>query len=768
MALGRLRNERPRARLAQYQALGACLAVLFVGIAPCGLKVSAAEKTLKNKQDAGAENALRAPRSHQQMIEHLESVAKQSARANPYTGDGVLRELHQRLAALGPDAPPLQRWRLLMGCGMNELRLGNNRRALELLHNAYKLTTSAAMNPQSATLSTYYLGVAYMRLGETENCCLRHTSQSCIVPIQQLGQHAKREGSTQAIKYFTEILENRPPRAPLALRSRWLLNVAYMTLGEYPEGVPAKFRLPPETFQSKIHFPRFKNVGPELGLETFNLCGGVIVDDFDGDDYLDVMTSTWDTQGQMRFFHNNRDGTFSDRTVAAGLTGLTGGLNMMQADYDNDGDIDVYILRGAWLREVGRHANSLLRNNGDGTFTDVTFGVGMGDAHYPTQAAGWADFDNDGDVDLYVGNEHSSTMTAPCQLYRNNGDGTFTNVAREAGVENFRFAKGVTWGDYDNDRYPDLYVTTYEDNRLYHNNGDGTFTDVAPRLGVVNPQQAFPTWFWDFNNDGALDLFVASYICGLEHIVQFHLSQPFDCEPPALYRGDGKGSFTNVAAEMGLARPMLPMGANFGDLDGDGYLDFYLGTGEPEYDSLMPNLMFLNNKGEGFVDVTMAGGFGHLQKGHAVAFADLDQDGDTDIYEQMGGALLGDKYVDSLYENPGFGNHWLTVKLVGVRSNRSALGARIRAEFTENGTKRTVYRFVGSGGSFGANPLRQTIGLGKATTVGELEIWWPSTDRRQLFKDIPADRIIQITEGNDQPVEIKLKSGRFGGQAAMH
>ena len=164
-----------------------------------------------------------------------------------------------------------------------------------------------------------------------------------------------------------------------------------------------------------------------------------------------------------------------------------------------------------------------------------------------------------------------------------------------------------------------------------------------------------------------------------------------------LYRGTGDGRFEEVADRYNLAHPAAPMGSNFGDLDNDGYLDFYLGTGYPNYHSVMPNVMYRNLGGNGFANVTYAGGFGHLQKGHAVVFADLDHDGDQDVFEQMGGAFPGDQYGNVLYENPGFGNHWTTIKLVGVQSNRSGIGARIRAEIIEDGTRRSIYRYINSG-----------------------------------------------------------------------
>jgi len=199
--------------------------------------------------------------------------------------------------------------------------------------------------------------------------------------------------------------------------------------------------------------------------------------------------------------------------------------------------------------------------------------------------------------------------------------------------------------------------------------------------------------------------------------------------------------------QWGLTDVTLHMGANFGDLDNDGYLDFYLGTGYPYYEGLMPNVMFRNRAGGGMDDVTTAGGLGHLQKGHGIAFADLDNDGDQDIYAQMGGAFGGDAAGNALYENPGFGNHWIKVKLIGVRSNRAAIGARIRVDIVEDGQPRSIYRWVNNGGSFGVNPLRREIGLGQAERIELLEVYWPTSDETQQFRDLDVDQWIEITEG---------------------
>jgi len=708
---------------------------------------------------AGCGGEPQMPAGHRQMVEVLEGIAQESLETSLFIGEGATPTLKAALDVLPDDVRGRQRWALDMQLGNNKLRLGLLEEAIAHYEAAIgELAEFEGGAPRLDVLkTTFTVGAAYMRVTQTENCVRNPTPDSCIFPIREGGVHENEGAARNAVRYLTRVLDADPEDPQLQIKSRWLLNIAYMMLGEYPDAVPGAYLIAPEALASEEEFPRFADIAPKLGLDAYNISGGIVADDLDGDGLLDLMVTTSDSSGQMSVFRNNGDGTFTDRTAEAGLLGLLGALNMVQADYDNDGDIDVLALRGAWRKDLGLHPNSLLQNDGSGNFTDVTFDAGIGETFFPTQTADWADYDNDGDLDLYVGAENGGGVEQPNQLFRNEGDGTFTDVTAQAGVEDLRYTKAVSWGDYDGDRLPDIYVSNLGgENRLYHNNGDGTFTDVAPAAGVTEPISCFPTWFWDVNNDGSLDIYAAAYGgpqspgTSVADVAWSYLGvkRP-ESDTDRLYLGDGRGGFANVATEWNLVRVTLPMGANYGDLDNDGYPDFYLGTGYPYHEALMPNVMYRNRRGTGFADITSAGGFGTLAKGHGIAFADLDNDGDQDVFEELGGAYPVDAYYNALYENPGFGNHWIKIGLVGVQSNRSGIGARIRADVVDGGERRSIYKQVSSGGAFGANPLRKEIGLGKAEKIELLEIYWPASDRTQTFRDVAVDQWIEVTEDRD-------------------
>jgi tetratricopeptide (TPR) repeat protein len=580
------------------------------------------------------------------------------------------------------------------------------------------------------------VGALYLHRAEMENGIYRQPGTSDLFPpLGPQKPYLKQDDSRKAIAYFTKYLEAKPDDWEV----KWLLNLAYMTLGEYPAKVPAQYLVPESKFESKQNVGLFKDVAPSAGLNVFSEAGGVIVEDFDNDGLLDVVTSSMDVCEPMHYFHNNGDGTFTDRAAQAGLGDQLGGLNMVAADYNNDGCMDILVLRGGWEFPVRK---SLLRNNCDGTFTDVTAASGLDAVVSRSQTAAWADIDNDGYLDLFVGNEN-----APSQLFRNRGDGTFEDISHAAGIDRTEYTKGVAAADYDNDGFVDFYVSNVNGaNLLYHNNHDRTFTEVGKQAGVRAPWFSFATWFFDYDNDGWPDLFVTSYFNSPDEAIRSALHLPIHIETLKLYRNLHNGAFEDVTAKAGLNKVFMPMGSNFGDVFDDGFLDIYLGQGQPSFTGILPHVLFRND-GKQFVDVTASSDTGELHKGHGVAFADLERTGHEDIVAETGGAVFSDKHVMRVFQNSGNDNDWINIRLVGVKSNRSAIGAEIKVTVENDGhTSRSIYRRVGDTSSFGVNPLEQHIGLGHGARITALEVWWSATNTRQHFSNVKKNEFILVKE----------------------
>jgi len=350
-----------------------------------------------------------------------------------------------------------------------------------------------------------------------------------------------------------------------------------------------------------------------------------------------------------------------------------------------------------------------------------------------------------------------------------NRDGTFREIGGQAHCDISSFVKGVTSADYDNDGWVDIYISSIDGaNRLLRNKGNAgneiVFEDATEQAGLSKFRgNTFPTWFWDYNNDGWMDIFACDNPVG-NPLAMFAAAEKLgiDAGNPDkifLFENNRNGTFTNKARELGLNKTAFAMGSNFGDINNDGFLDMYLGTGNPNYRSVIPNKMFMNLNGEKFADITTAARVGHLQKGHGVSFADLDNDGDQDIHIEMGGAFPGDAYPNALFLNPNEGlNNWICIQLEGTESNRSAIGTRIIVKCTDEGIKRIICRDVNSGGSFGTSPMRREIGLGKANQIDEIEIRWHGSGKTQVFKNIPANQFIKITEGNPTIAPVKLRT----------
>lgn len=733
----------------KFQLLLCFLAILYMtSCASSEQKNTSSSNSAHSGQQASKDKtaALSLPGT-KEMIDSLDAIYARCDFSNhPYEFD---RQIEQIKTQMKGNRNP----QLLMQFAYVNLQSGNSDVTIETLEEViaqYKF-------PVEGQYKRVYdlLAIAYLRMAEQANCIINHVPTSCIIPIAKEAIHKDKSFSLKAIESYTKILKAFPDD----YQSRWLLNIAYMTIGKYPNEVPSEYLI---RLEKDSDFPTFKNIAGEVLLDVQSLAGGSISEDFNNDGYVDLILSSWGMKDQLRLFLNNGKGSFQEKTNAAGLKGITGGLNIIQADYNNDGHIDVLVLRGAWNGDLNRgiQPNSLLKNNGDGTFEDVTIASGIYTVR-PTQAAVWADFNLDGHLDLVIVNESNPAKTAfKSEFYENNGDGTFTNIYQRLGFLFDGVAKGVAVGDINNDRYPDLYISFINQvNFTLLNstgqNGEIKFDNITESSGAMFPLESFPCWFFDYDNDGFDDLFVSSYdntafSNQAGEVALSYLNKPFKSDVLHLYRNKGDNAFENMSKRLGLELPIHTMGCNFGDLNNDGFLDFYLGTGAPDYRSIVPNRMFLNQAGKSFEDVTFSGGFGHIQKGHGVSFADFDNDGDQDIYAVMGGSVSGDIFQNALFENPIESANWISLKLNGSRANKSGHGAKIEIVVSEKGRERSIYKTVSSGGSFGANSLTQTIGLGQADKIKSIKVFWPDREKSiSTFSETEFNKFYLVKQEDD-------------------
>lgn len=650
------------------------------------------------------------------------------------------------------------------------LRDGKNREAIAFIDSVMQTFDGQAFRPIVSRKYNELLAIAWLRLGETENCIQFHSSESCIMPVQGKGIHQLKEGSRNAIKIYSKLLKQDSSN----LKVMFLMNIAYQTLGTYPDSVPEEFLIPLSKDSGHVDAPTFKNIAGNLGLNTRSHAGGAIMEDFNNDGYLDIMLSGMHLNEQLELYINNGDGSFTESSETAGLKGITGGLNIIQADYNNDDFKDVLVLRGGWYgrRSAGYQPNSLLKNLGDGTFTDVTVETGLLSLH-PCQTATWADFNNDGWLDLLIGNE-SEMGNHPSELFINLEGTSFKEMASDVGINVNAHVKGVTAADYNGDGWQDIFISTYRSkNYLFTNQGSNDNSelhfqeDTIP--SVTENEQTFPCWFWDYNNDGHEDLMVFRYRSrhSTEWTAKYLLGHEIDRSTPTLYKNDGKGSFAEVTDESQLKVPATTMGCNFGDVNNDGLKDVYIGTGAPSYEMIYPNRLLINSPSGKFYDATTVSGTGHLQKGHGIAIGDLDNDGDQDILAEMGGFYKADLFQNALFLNPGNENNWIKLELEGVTSNRDAIGSKIKITLVQDSSTRTVHHTISCGSSFGSNSFRADIGLGAADSIQSVEVFWPTSNTKQVFTSVAVNHSYKIKEDGNELTPLHLPTIRLNDSTTV-
>lgn len=524
------------------------------------------------------------------------------------------------------------------------------------------------------------------------------------------------------------------------------------------------------TASTKIQFDHLS--APQKKYIVESMSGGVAVLDYDGDGWPDIyLTNAPDVDMQLvgkkargALFHNNHDGTFTDVTEKAGVGYPCWAMGAAIGDYNNDGRPDLLVTCFGGV--------VLYKNNGDGTFTDVTKASGLaGDTGWATGAA-FGDYDGDGRPDLFVAHyvaldlkdlpSFGSKVTCtyhtiavqcgprglkgtPDNLYRNNGDGTFTDVSGRAGVSDRDGLFGLTaiWSDLDDDGHPDLFVANDgEQNYLYHNNGNGTLTDVGFQSGVAVNQ--------DGNEQANMGVALGDYLhTGRLSLAITHFSEEY----AELYRNDGNLMFTDVAYASGIARatqPHVGWGDAFVDVDNDGWVDFFMVNGHvyPQVDSAAigttyrePKLLFMNLQNGSFRDVSKLAGpaLQERQVSRGVAVADLFNDGHMEaVVENLEGSPMILRPEEAQH------NHWVGFELEGASPNRLALNARVRV------TAGNLVQVdeVRSGGSYlSQSDLRLHYGLGQHATMDKVEVTWPD-HKVETLSHLTADHIYSVVEGH--------------------
>ncbi len=563
--------------------------------------------------------------------------------------------------------------------------------------------------------------------------------------LRELGTSHYRMGDYEgAARHFYEAAQGSRDSI-----DQWLLKVTLDQLKGNAPPLPAHVRFP----SSKPAFDRaaldafaFEDMAPELGVDRFDGNGTCSWADYDNDGDMDLFLAGAGTF--MAVFRN--DGKrFTEVTREVGLADVPSGYSLNLVDYDGDGHTDLYVTYNGWN---GPMPNRLFRNQ-DGRFVDVSASSGLGDEGDGFVSL-WGDLNNDGWLDVVIANGVLKDGSVP-QIYRNNGDGTFTNVTKASGIDEppHYGVIGIAVGDYDKDGRLDIFINGLDNapNRLYHNEGDWKFTEVARKAGVTQPpHNGFVSFFFDYNNDGWPDLLTTS-LAPWEAVIEglkdgYRPPTAKDLHPDAsrLFRNNGNGTFTDVTFESGLFYPMGTMGAGVADLDNDGCVDIYFGTGDPQLTRLEPNRFFRNQCDGTFQDWSEAAAFARPgNKGHGVSFVDIDNDGDLDMYAQLGGHYPGDMARNAFYRNlRGNRNHWLQVKLQGSHSNRAGIGARV----TVTAGGRTLYQELKGSEGFGAtNPMMLHFGMGKLAMAEQVSIIWPS-GKSQTLRDVPTRQRITVTE----------------------
>lgn len=610
----------------------------------------------------------------------------------------------------------------------------------------------------------FWLAMCHLRQAEAENClckllhepragchdtqeCGSHDSRGhlCCLPLTRF--HTRPYHAGMAQRTLQRLLERYAPDNRLY---QWLLNFSHMTLNTFPQGVPERYRVETkftdafygstaqETAQSIAHL-QFEERGRDFRVNLYGTGRGVAVEEFQNDGYMDIVTGGGFEE--VHYFKNVNGERFVDITEQVGLAGIKQPFMITAADYDNDGWQDLFI-----CRPFGRY--QLFHNNGDGTFSDVTEASGLLDALGDREIAAtwvpaWGDVNNDGKLDLFLaqwglklpfvrGLMAKPRMDSKLLINENGRFVDRTEVYGLSGVVKDQYFIGAAFGDYDDDGYADLFLSSPTRNRsVLLRNIAGT---AFERTNLIRrPEGGFVAAFVDIDHDGRLDIFQAGFADATtstemavfgDHLDDYHSGHS------TIFLQSADGRFVERSDIFDM--PMGTMGASFGDINNDGAYDFYFGTGDPEGWFILPNLMYMGQT-EGtrcvprMQNISMTNGFGTIQKGHGIVFFDFDNDGRQDIFSSLGGMWPADRWPSQLFVNRSeLSNSWIKIRLRGRQTNRFGVGCRIKV-VAENHRHEEIIRYyhMDNKTGLGSSPYLAHIGLMNAVRIRQVDVYWP-------------------------------------------
>ncbi len=571
-----------------------------------------------------------------------------------------------------------------------------------------------------------------------------------------LAQSYFRGGRYREARPYAEAARSLLPEDELDTLWQMML----VDLGDYGRDFPRRHSKAYTLTHVKKLFPNedpsrlpFEDATAQTDIRRWGGTGGAAFADFDGDGWDDLLFTPKYFPPQL---YKNDHGRFRSTPRKNLGNGLCTPLVATVADYDNDGKLDIF---RACCNFDGPGPAILHKNEGGLLFQDVTREAKLDYKGVSGMHNAWGDYDLDGNLDVAVADMFGAT-----RLYHNDGDGTFTETTKSAGIltpgggGDFG-AVTTAFGDYDADGYPDLFAQGWGWKKLYHNNGDGTFTDVTLKAGIDSGEgrKGYNAFFFDYDNDGRLDILASQYVtssgirwgygmmCLCSNLLKpGGYSEREWAAAATIYRNNGDGTFTNMHEKTRFI-PLGVMGIAHGDWNNDGYEDVVMGTGGPFTQQIEPTMFYQNNGDGTFSNLTTFTDFGLWGKGHGLAFADYDHDGNLDLFLAMGGLSIGDAWPSMLLHNKGNERHWLEVALKGAPgTNVFGVGAQVRV-YTKD---RQQLMELSSGGNFsGSSTFRLHFGLASSAKVDRLEVTWPNKSHaKTVLRDVSADQAIEIEQ----------------------